>query len=176
MRENFSVGVGTKVGVVVLNQLFFERLIIFNHAIVNERDLAGGVEMRMRAPASIPGVIGDINGLRIPASSTLTLHARNVVLSAGALGSPAILLRSGVNNNQIGRGIVLHPSMPIIGLFDGIVDALKGTEASVYVGDRLLSDGYALESMSDQPLYAALMSPGPPMHAFEMVRSYRHLA
>jgi choline dehydrogenase-like flavoprotein len=66
--------------------------------------------------------------------------------------------------------------MPIMGLFDGIVDALKGTEASVYVGDRLLSDGYALESMSDQPLYAALMSPGPPMHAFEMVRSYRHLA
>jgi choline dehydrogenase-like flavoprotein len=85
-------------------------------------------------------------------------------------------LRSGVKNDQIGRGIVLHPSMPIMGLFDGIVDALKGTEASVYVGDRLLSDGYALESMSDQPLYAALMSPGPPMHAFEMVRSYRHLA
>lgn len=144
--------------------------------ILFEGDRAVGVEMRMRAPASIPGVIGDINGLRIPASSTLTLHARNVVLSAGALGSPAILLRSGVNNHQIGRGIVLHPSMPIIGLFDGIVDALKGTEASVYVGDRLLSDGYALESMSDQPLYAALMSPGPPMHAFEMVRSYRHLA
>jgi len=66
--------------------------------------------------------------------------------------------------------------MPIMGLFDRIVDALTGTEASVYVADKLVSDGYALESMSDQPLYAALMSPGPPMHTFEMVRSYRHLA
>ena len=137
---------------------------------------AVGVEVRMRVPASIPGVLGDINALHIPAGAMFTLHARNIVLSAGALGSPAILLRSGVNNNQIGRGLVLHPSMAIMGLFDGIVDALKGTEASVYVGDRLLSDGYALESMSDQPLYAALMSPGPPLHAFEMIRSYRHLA
>ena len=143
--------------------------------ILFEGHRAVGVEVRVRAPASLPGVLGDINGLRIPAGSTFTLHARNIVLSAGALGSPAILLRSGVDNDQIGRGIVLHPSMPIMGLFDGIVDALKGTEASVYVSDRLLSDGYALESMSDQPLYAALMSPGPAMHAFEMVRSYRHL-
>ena len=63
-----------------------------------------------------------------------------------------------------------------MGLFDRIVDALTGTEASVYVADKLISDGYALESMSDQPLYAALMSPGPPMHTFEMVRPYRHLA
>jgi len=63
-----------------------------------------------------------------------------------------------------------------MGLFDQIIDALTGTEASVFVSDKLISDGYALESMSDQPLYAALMSPGPPMHTFEMVRSYRHLA
>ena len=144
--------------------------------VVFDGDRAVGVEVRMRAPASIPGVLSDINDLRIGAGASFTVHATKIVLSAGALGSPAILLRSGVNNNQIGRGIVLHPSMPIMGLFDGIVDALKGTEASVYVGDRLLSDGYALESMSDQPLYAALMSPGPAMHAFEMVRSYRYLA
>jgi choline dehydrogenase-like flavoprotein len=144
--------------------------------VIFEGDRAAGVEVRMRTPASIPGVLGDINGLRIAPGAFFTLHARNIILSAGALGSPAILLRSGVKNDQIGRGIVLHPSMPIMGLFDDIVDALKGTEASVYVGDRLLGDGYALESMSDQPLYAALMSPGPPMHAFQMVRSYRRLA
>jgi choline dehydrogenase-like flavoprotein len=144
--------------------------------ILFEGNQAVGVEVRVRVPAQLPGVLDGISGLSIAAGSTFTLRARTIILSAGALGSPAILLRSGVNNDQIGRGIVLHPSMPIMGLFDGIVDALKGTEASVYVGDRLLSEGYALESMSDQPLYAALMSPGPPLHAFEMVRSYRHLA
>jgi choline dehydrogenase-like flavoprotein len=135
-----------------------------------------GVELRIRAPITSPGVIPDPNGFHLAEGTTATIHARNVILSAGALGSPAILLRSGVHNDAIGRGVVLHVSMPIMGLFDRFVDALTGTEASVYVSDKLMSDGYALESMSDQPLYAALMSPGPPMHTFEMVRSYRHLA
>ncbi len=130
----------------------------------------------MRATIAEPGAIADPNGFHIAKGTTVTMRARNVILSAGALGSPSILLRSGVRNDNIGRGVVLHVSMPIMGLFDQFVDALSGTEASVYVSDKLLSDGYALESMSDQPLYAALMSPGPPMHTFEMVRAYRHLA
>jgi choline dehydrogenase-like flavoprotein len=142
----------------------------------DENHRASGVEVRMRAPITDPGAIPDPNGFHLAVGTTAAIHARNVILSAGALGSPSILLRSGLRNDQIGRGVVLHPSMPIMGLFDGIVDALTGTEASVYVSDKLVSDGYALESMSDQPLYAALMSPGPPMHTFEMVRSYRHLA
>jgi choline dehydrogenase-like flavoprotein len=142
----------------------------------DENQQATGVEIRMRAPISDPGAIPDLNGFGLAAGSTATIHARNVILSAGALGSASILLRSGVRNDQIGRGIVLHASMPIMGLFDRTIDALKGTEASVFVSDKLISDGYALEAMSDQPLYAALMSPGPPMHTFEMVKSYRNLA
>ncbi len=142
----------------------------------DEHRRATGVELRIRAPITNPGVIPDPNGFNIASGTVVTIRARNVILSAGALGSPSILLRSGVPNDAIGRGMVLHVSMPIMGLFDGYVDALSGTEASVYVSDKLMSEGYALESMSDQPLYAALMSPGPPMHTFEMVRSYRHLA
>jgi hypothetical protein len=142
----------------------------------DENHAATGVEIRMRAPISDPGVIKDANGLHLAEGAMVTIHARHVILSAGALGSPSILLRSKVQNDQIGRGIVLHASMPIMGLFDRTIDALTGTEASVFVSDKLISDGYALESMSDQPLYAALMSPGPPLHTFEMIKSYRHLA
>jgi hypothetical protein len=142
----------------------------------DERHAATGVEIRMRAPISDPGVLPDPNGLHIAEGASAFIRARNVILSAGAMGSTSILLRSDLHNDQIGRGIVLHASMPIMGLFDRIIDALSGTEASVFVSDRLMSDGYAFESMSDQPLYAALMSPGPPMHTFEMVKSYRHLA
>jgi choline dehydrogenase-like flavoprotein len=142
----------------------------------DENHTATGVEVRMRVPIAQPGVIPDPNGFHLTEGTIASMHARNVILSAGALGSASILLRSGVRNDEIGRGIVLHASMPIMGLFDRAIDALTGTEASVFVSDKLISDGYALESMSDQPLYAALMSPGPPMHTFEMVRSYRHLA
>src|SRR5437764_344225 len=47
MRQNFRVGIGAKLCVAILDELFFEGLIIFNHAVVDERDLATGVEMRV---------------------------------------------------------------------------------------------------------------------------------
>lgn len=142
----------------------------------DDKHAAKGVEIRVRTPITDPGVIPDPNELHLSDGATVTMHARNVILCAGAMGSASILLRSDVKNDQIGRGMVLHVSMPILGQFDGLIDALTGTQASVFVSDKLISDGYALESMSDQPLYAALMSPGPPMHTFEMVKAYRHLA
>jgi hypothetical protein len=135
-----------------------------------------GVEVRMRSPISETGVLADPNGLKIPAGETFTVGAKTVILSAGALGSPTILLRSGLTNDRIGRGIVLHPSMPIMGRFSHHIDVLNGTEASVYVDDRLADRGYALESMADQPLYAAIMSPGPALHSYEMIKAFRDLA
>lgn len=137
---------------------------------------AVGVEVRTRSPIPEAGAIADPNGLKIGAGETFTVHAKTVILSAGALGSPTILLRSGLTNDLIGRGIVLHPSMPIMGRFSHHVDVLNGTEASVYVADRLANRGYALESMADQPLYAAIMSPGPALHSYEMIKAFRDLA
>jgi choline dehydrogenase-like flavoprotein len=135
-----------------------------------------GVELVMRKPLGEPGVIADPNRLAIAPGTTLTIRAKQVILSAGALGSPTILLRSGIKNDQIGRGAVTHASMPTLGLFDKTIDALNGTQASVFVDDRLIPDGFALEAMSAEPLYAALMSPGPALHSFEMLQSYRNLA
>lgn len=137
---------------------------------------AVGVEVQMRASISGNGVIADPNGLKVQPGETFAVHAKTVILSAGALGSPTVLLRSGIKNDWIGRGVVLHPSMPIMGRFDHHIDALTGTEASVYVDDRLVDRGYALESMADQPLYAALMSPGPALHSLEMIKAFRDLA
>jgi choline dehydrogenase-like flavoprotein len=118
----------------------------------------------------------DLNKFGMGPGEAVTIHARVVVRSAGALGSPSILLRSGVQNDQIGRGVILHPSMPIIGKFDRTIDALSGTQASVYVDDHLVDRGYALESMSAPPVYAALMSPGSALHTYSMVQSFRSLA
>jgi choline dehydrogenase-like flavoprotein len=143
---------------------------------VGGRQRAVGVEIKMRRPISDDGVIADPNGFGLAPGETVTIHARTIILSAGALGSPAILLRSGVVNDQIGRGVVLHPSMPVLGLFGRRIDALEGTQASVYVGDHLSDRGYAFESMSAEPSYAALMSPGSAMHIFTVVRSFLNLA
>ena len=141
-----------------------------------QKPTAIGVEVRTRNPFGSPGALPDPNHLGIPANTTVTIHSRTIILCAGALGSPAILLRSGVANDNIGRGVVLHPSMPVIGKFDSVINALDGTQASVYVGDRLVGRGYALESMAAEPEYVGIMSPGTPEHTLSMIQSFRHLA
>jgi choline dehydrogenase-like flavoprotein len=141
-----------------------------------ESRTAIGVEARMRPTIPETGAIPDPNGLKLAPGTVFQVHAKTVILSAGALGSATVLLRSDLKNDQIGRGVVLHPSMPIMGRFDHHIDVLTGTEASVYVDDRLPARGYALESMADQPIYAAIMSPGPALHSYQMVKAFRDLA
>ncbi|MEY2601709.1 MAG: hypothetical protein QOJ36_1028, partial [Verrucomicrobiota bacterium] len=67
VRQNFGVGVGAKIRVAVLDELLFERLIIFNYAVVDESDFASGVEVRMgvlivdfsvRRPTSVTDSVG----------------------------------------------------------------------------------------------------------------------
>jgi len=122
---------------------------------------ARGVEVLIRPPVAGAGILADPNGLRLNAGELVTIRARQVVLSAGSLGSPAILLRSKVPNGQIGRGVVMHASMPVLGKFDHTVDVLSGTQASVFVDDFLISRGYAIESTSAEPMYGAIMATGP---------------
>ncbi len=147
------------------------RRVLFDEGTWNVR----GVEVKMRAPVSGAAILADPNGLGLREGQLLKIRARRVILSAGALGSPAILLRSKVPNDQIGRGAVLHASMPVMGKFDHTVDALVGTQASVFVDDFLISRGYALESMSAEPLYAGIMAMGPAKYSLDMIMSYRNL-
>ena len=47
------------------------------------------------------------------------VHARSaVVVSGGSIQSPALLLRSGLRNKQIGRDLHLHPTTFITAFFD----------------------------------------------------------
>ena len=134
-----------------------------------------GVEVMVRPPVGGSAILADPNGLGLRAGDLVTIRARRVILSAGSLGSPAILLRSKVPNDQIGRGVVMHASMPVLGKFDHTVDVLSGTQASVFVDDFLISRGYALESMSAEPLYGAIMAMGPAKYSLDIIMSYRNL-
>jgi hypothetical protein len=63
MREHFGIGFGAKVRIAAANQLIFERLIIFNYAVVDQCQLAAGVEVWMRV------LVGDF-AVRGPACVT----------------------------------------------------------------------------------------------------------
>src|SRR5207244_10848922 len=48
MRQHFSIGVGGKLVAAFALELFAQRRVIFDHAIVHQRDFSALVEMRMR--------------------------------------------------------------------------------------------------------------------------------
>src|SRR6266550_1675031 len=48
MRQYFSIGVGSELMAAFALELFAQRGVIFNHAIVHQRDFSALVEMRMR--------------------------------------------------------------------------------------------------------------------------------
>ena len=56
----------------------------------------------------------------------LTFQARCVVLAAGAIGSPLLLLRSGLNHPLVGRHYMMHLSPIVIGLFARRLGADEG--------------------------------------------------
>src|SRR6266705_4428069 len=48
MGEHFGVSFRAKIGIAILNQLFLERLIIFDHSVMHKRKFPARVELRMR--------------------------------------------------------------------------------------------------------------------------------
>jgi choline dehydrogenase-like flavoprotein len=52
-----------------------------------------------------------------------TVDADAVVVAAGALNTPQLLVRSGMDDPNIGRNLGLHPARLVYGLFDEVQDA-----------------------------------------------------
>ena len=74
------------------------------------------------------------------AGAAHVLHASHIILSAGAIGTPRILLNSnGAENqnglanlsNQVGRNLMLHPLGYVEGLFDQELDTDIGPQGSM---------------------------------------------
>ena len=65
---------------------------------------------------------GDAHGISLIDRQTgerTIRRARRYVLAAGAIGSPLVLIRSGVDDPRVGRNYMLHLSPIVIGIFAG---------------------------------------------------------
>ena len=93
---------------------------------------ATGVKFTQQSPPELrKNTVDDPCGLQIAPGNQAVIFAKNVILAAGTLGSTRLLLKTaGANhqleNDNIGRGVVIHPSLPIIGLFEERVDMFSG--------------------------------------------------
>ncbi len=72
---------------------------------------------------------GNADGISVRARSTgkrENLKAQRYVLAAGAIGSPLILLQSGVDHYLVGRNYMMHLSPIVVGLFGRRLGATEG--------------------------------------------------
>jgi choline dehydrogenase-like flavoprotein len=92
---------------------------------------------------------------------TVTVRARAVVAAAGALHTPALLLRSGLTGG-VGSHLHLHPATAVIGRFRDDVRPWSGT-LQAYYSDQFadLDDGYGVkfETVPLHPSFLALAAP-----------------
>jgi choline dehydrogenase-like flavoprotein len=109
---------------------------------------------------------------------TLTVHAKAVVVAAGAVHAPALLRRSGVRLPALGNHLALHPATAVFGLMDHETHPWTGTLQSHY-SDQFadLDGGYGFR-FETAPLHPSLFALGVPwesatQHAEVMTRLAR---
>ncbi len=100
-----------------------------------------------------------------PRARLVAYARRGVLLAAGAINTPALLLRSkaGLDSGMVGRRTFLHPTVPLIAFYDQPIEAFYGAPQSVSVhhfAERGAQVGYFFETAPAQPMLSALAMPG----------------
>jgi choline dehydrogenase-like flavoprotein len=108
----------------------------------------------------------------------LRIRARVVLVCAGAVGSPLLLQRSKHPDpyDLVGRGLILHPSLPIAGLMEAPLSNYRGVTGTVYSDHFYATHGFYYECLFGHPQYGAAVLPGIGPDHFEMMRKFDHIA
>ena len=106
----------------------------------------------------------------------VTVNAPTVVVAAGALETPAVLLRSAIGGPAVGRNLHIHPTTGPSGLYDEPQDPWHGPPHSAIVDEfAVLSEGYGflIEGIPYGPGFNATALPvaGGRTHKMLMARS-----
>jgi choline dehydrogenase-like flavoprotein len=92
------------------------------------------------------------------ARGSLTVDAKRVVLAAGAVGTPAILHRSGMGGRPVGSFLRLHPTTAVRGLYDHSMYGAAGVPQSALLSEFIRGDdGYGFW-IENPPMLPALAS------------------
>lgn len=121
----------------------------------------------------------DANGIH-PRPIRVRLSGRHVVLAAGAIGSPALLLRSRVADprQRIGKRTFLHPTVVSAAVMDSVVAGYSGAPQSLYSDHYLHTQpidgplGYKLESAPMHPVLFATTLQGYGQAHVELMRQF----
>ena len=107
----------------------------------------------------------------------IEIEAKLIIVAAGAVATPALLQRSRHPdpNHRIGRGLITHPSLPIIGVMDEALSNYRGIPGTVYSDAFLSSHGFYFETLFGHPVYGSLVIPGIGAEHFDVLRKLPRL-
>ena len=94
---------------------------------------------------------------------TVRVEPRAIVVSGGALNSPALLLRSGIDQGPVGKKTWLHPTVAVAAIYREPVEAFYGAPQSVashHFAHRTEGAGFFLEAAPLHPMLAGIALPG----------------
>jgi hypothetical protein len=144
----------------------------------------GGAEIVVRCRAErVVWQNGRVTGVEATATDEGTgrrhpvrIAASTVVVAAGSIHSPALLLRSGLDLPALGRHLYLHPATSVAGVYPQRIETWKGPPQSVMCEDfSHLSGlyGFRLEAVPSHPGLLSLATPwhGAREHRVEMQKS-----
>jgi choline dehydrogenase-like flavoprotein len=115
------------------------------------------------------------------ANGELTVRAPVIALAGGSLLSPAVLLRSGIGGDHVGRHLALHPTAVVAGEYEDEILQWSGVPQSVVCdafADLAPGYGFRIECPPALPgiLAASLPWWGAEQHRDEMTRAARTAA
>jgi choline dehydrogenase-like flavoprotein len=112
----------------------------------------------------------------------LRVDADVIVLAAGAINTPQILLASGIanSNGQVGRNLHLHPSVLLAGIYDEDIYGYRGIPQSYYVDEFIdlendPDSGYIIMPVYGYPVATAAQLPGFGRDHWEIMRNYHRM-
>jgi len=130
-------------------------------------------EIRVRGGRAV-GVAGTFAGPgRRSAGPRVEVEAGVVVLAAGTLHTPRMLLAQGLCNSsgQVGRNLTIHPCNGTVAVMDTVVGNPKGIPQATYV-DEFADEGVMLEGGTTPPLGIVMGLPYKGRRLAEFMRQY----
>ncbi len=106
----------------------------------------------------------------------MEIEAPIVIVSAGAIEGPALLQRSSLGNDWVGRNLKVHPTSTIFAKFDGEIKMYSGPPQSIVIKDGHNQDGtgygYWLEVAPYRPTLASSLVPFYGKSQFQVLKDY----
>jgi choline dehydrogenase-like flavoprotein len=120
-------------------------------------EVEGGEIKRLR------GTLLEEDGKK-PTGRSFTVKAKRFIVSGGAINSPALLLRSGIDSGGlVGARTFLHPTVASCAIYEEKIDPFHGAPQSVashHFAHRGAEVGFFLEAVPWYPGLAATAKPG----------------